>query len=543
MGDGCIQRTRQKTAGVTVYLMEELGDARMRCDQLVRYVDEAIKLVEASPQKEAVFETAGHLVRSIPETTFKLQKALQAVALAATRLDYEELKQELRPEKVEQLEKVLQDVRIRQVKRRSQPWAPEEAAKMRSFAAQVRLLDEELSKMENVTMSQDSALEWKVGHNVQAEDWTGHFSQTTQLASPDEVRENFKKENPELSDEDLDKFVSQWLKNKDVVKDKNASDDDKMSRHEEGKPVDPTKDMSPEDAAEWKKNTEEHKDDFKAASDLSWKVAAERPSADRLLGSVESIEKACKDLKHHLDKGEKTPWDDVERLLNSIRSTSATMLRRMGKTASDDEDKQSKFEEGKPADPTENMSPEDAATWKTEHEKNKDRFKAAAEPRGKAQTAIMEYLGTHDKAELTDLTRSSSLRGVHVKDVMSAAEALKKGGHINYDGKTLSKKASDDAETWKVAAALTGKPLATHLNKTANELFALSVDVHKAMDGARAYLDDSMGLQEISGAYSNKHLHDIWQSFYSTGNDMKMAARNAEYLSLVLQGKKKLVGT
>jgi len=43
------------------------------------------------------------------------------------------------------------------------------------------------------------------------------------------------------------------------------------------------------------------------------------------------------------------------------------------------EDVVSRFEEGKPADPTENMSPEDAKKWREEHQKNKDRFKEAAE--------------------------------------------------------------------------------------------------------------------------------------------------------------------
>jgi hypothetical protein len=37
-----------------------------------------------------------------------------------------------------------------------------------------------------------------------------------------------------------------------------------------------------------------------------------------------------------------------------------------------------KFEEGKPADPTKNMSPEDAAEWKKQKEENKDNFKAAS---------------------------------------------------------------------------------------------------------------------------------------------------------------------
>jgi len=38
----------------------------------------------------------------------------------------------------------------------------------------------------------------------------------------------------------------------------------------------------------------------------------------------------------------------------------------------------SRFEEGKPADPTQNMDPEDAKEWDSENERNKDRFKKTA---------------------------------------------------------------------------------------------------------------------------------------------------------------------
>lgn len=41
----------------------------------------------------------------------------------------------------------------------------------------------------------------------------------------------------------------------------------KDSKYEEGKPADPTENMSPEDAKEWKRQTEEHKDEFKTAGD------------------------------------------------------------------------------------------------------------------------------------------------------------------------------------------------------------------------------------------------------------------------------------
>jgi hypothetical protein len=137
--DTCLQRKgRTKTASATVYLMEELGDARVRCDQLMRYIADAVQLIEQSEHRDHFFEVAGHLIQSVPGTAFKLQKALQAVALAADRIDYEEIKQELRPEKVEQLENVLKDVRVRQVQRRSEPpMNPKQAADALKEIAQI----------------------------------------------------------------------------------------------------------------------------------------------------------------------------------------------------------------------------------------------------------------------------------------------------------------------------------------------------------------------------------------------------------------------
>ena len=97
--------------------MEELGDARVRCEQLKGYVDEATDLIEKSEHRDHFFEVAGHLMHGIPEVLFKLEKALEAASMAASRIDYEEIKERLKPEKVEELEKALQDVRIRRLHR------------------------------------------------------------------------------------------------------------------------------------------------------------------------------------------------------------------------------------------------------------------------------------------------------------------------------------------------------------------------------------------------------------------------------------------
>lgn len=84
-----------------------------------------------------------------------------------------------------------------------------------------------------------------------------------------------------------------------------------MGKFEEGKPADPTENMSPEDKKKWEENTDRYKDKFKGATQ-------EGPT--------------------------------------------------MGK-----------FEEGKPADPTKNMSPEDAKKWQEENEKHRDEFKTAGD--------------------------------------------------------------------------------------------------------------------------------------------------------------------
>jgi hypothetical protein len=46
-----------------------------------------------------------------------------------------------------------------------------------------------------------------------------------------------------------------------------SSEEARRSRFEEGQPADPTKNMNPADAKEWKKQNEENKDNFKSATE------------------------------------------------------------------------------------------------------------------------------------------------------------------------------------------------------------------------------------------------------------------------------------
>ena len=248
-----------------IYLVEELGDARLRCDQLTRYIAEAVKLINKSDHRDHFFEVAGHLLQGIPETAFKLQKALQAVALAADRIDYEELKLELRPEKVEELEKVLKEVRIHQVQHRSEtPMTPKQVATqlrtlaktareegclpIHEIAALVGKLDtnrvagapvsaadaldriaesletakDKPSRIQLANLLSRVAMESDFDELVRLSS-KGLMSQLDQFSSVEEVKEKFKAENPNISDADLDEIAKQWKANKDVVKDKHSA--------------------------------------------------------------------------------------------------------------------------------------------------------------------------------------------------------------------------------------------------------------------------------------------------------------------------------
>jgi len=104
--------TRRK-AGATVYVQEELSDARLRTDQLKHMIVRALDMVNESEKSDYLYAVAGDLIYGIPDALTKLEKALDAAALAVNKIDYEEIRQTLRPEKVDELERVLDDVRVR----------------------------------------------------------------------------------------------------------------------------------------------------------------------------------------------------------------------------------------------------------------------------------------------------------------------------------------------------------------------------------------------------------------------------------------------
>ena len=274
----------EKTASISVFLLEELGDARVRCAQLKKYVDEATDLIEKSPHRDHFFEIAGHLIHGIPDVMFRMEKALQAASLAAGRIDYEELKEQLKPEKVEELEKALEDVRIRKIKHRSDEKPAQDksateisgkdlgAMNAKIAAHQLLKIAEETERTGHVPMprlialiaglergkreaSASGASPSKVAgfframadnlnstaaeterpsrfalarslRNVVADQMPMTSAQVAaqiyqQAGSREDVMKGFKEANPDMSQEDLEKAADMWERHKDVVKDKN----------------------------------------------------------------------------------------------------------------------------------------------------------------------------------------------------------------------------------------------------------------------------------------------------------------------------------
>lgn len=421
--------------GVTVYLMEELTDARLRCEQLKKYIQDAVNLVEKSQHRDHLFEVAGHLLHGIPETLFKLDKALGAVALAATKLDYDEIKQTLKPEKVEELERALEDSRIRYVNRRSgdTPMQPNETAKaLRGIAAQyaesgrfpvkavanivamlreteapnLRLasipasLDPDMivavaDAIDNKTLRNrdrlavvlETALQQAIGgQNLQA--------LLQNAGSREEVMDGFKKENPALTPEQLKEIADQWEANKDVVKDKSASDEVTAGAGEEFQKVNPA--ITDEQVAVINDMHEKHKDVVKnkhagdilsefssALIDLSTSMKNASEEIEAKAAHVWKIWRQVEGpqgggVKQEMKRLAPEVLDIVSSLRKQVKVISGLHTMAWRHVTAAESDHESKFEKGKPADPTENMTEEQKAEWKRQNEEHREEFKAAS---------------------------------------------------------------------------------------------------------------------------------------------------------------------
>lgn len=187
--------------------------------------------------------------------------------------------------------------------------------------------------------------------------------------------------------------------------------DEMLSRFEEGKPADPCENMSEADCAKWKGQNEAHKDQFKGAGFLSREQdeteAHLSPKGNQLFDAFAQGKKVpMAQLRTELEKAAARaghPEDAhqiaqlmIDGVIPGLSKGAACSCGNPGtcpscqleKLATDEQEdeKESRFEEGKPADPTKNMSPEDKAKWKEQTEAHKDQFKGAKRERLTSKT-------------------------------------------------------------------------------------------------------------------------------------------------------------
>lgn len=96
-----------------MYVQEELSDARLRCEELKQLTVRVMDMINASQKSDHFYAVAGDIIYAVPEVLTKLEKALDAAAMAVNKIDYEEIRQVLRPEKVDELERILEEVRVK----------------------------------------------------------------------------------------------------------------------------------------------------------------------------------------------------------------------------------------------------------------------------------------------------------------------------------------------------------------------------------------------------------------------------------------------
>jgi hypothetical protein len=402
------KRRTKEASGISVFLLEELGDARLRCGQLKRYLDEAVNLIEKSAQRDHFFEVAGHLIYGIPETMLRMEKALHAAAMAAAKWDYEMIKDELRPEKADQLEAALEEIRARRVTRYENGNSQESHMNVREAADRLERIAtavEETGKVDTRALkSLIAALEGKAV-KVASEDGTAVADvlrglSTNMLSGKRPSRlllatalRRVMAETMDVGDEDRVALDAPDTDNKvglgigapetGIGTDSTAAEEAKKARFETDKPADPTVNMVQEDAQEWKQNTDEHADEFKGAAPKPKNLNPFTPTkAKDLVPKVRPKQYASWKLEAEAE--EKQSRHEEGKSVDPTKDMSESDANEWKQNTEEHKDNfkaatkhYAKFEEGKPADPTQDMSEEDADKWQASNEEHKDNFKAA----------------------------------------------------------------------------------------------------------------------------------------------------------------------
>jgi hypothetical protein len=136
-------------------------------------------------------------------------------------------------------------------------------------------------------------------------------------------------------------------------------------------------------------------------------------------GVTMTLDEVAKVVGPEFKEMNENPPDSVIKVREEMQSKTASLM-----TAEEMEEalKEGKFEEGKPADPTENMSPEDAKEWERQNELHKDEFKTAAE-KATGKWGFTKAVEATCTAGINKLSKSATriAKALYAKDEQSPA--------------------------------------------------------------------------------------------------------------------------
>jgi hypothetical protein len=373
------------SSGISIFLLEELGDARLRCAQLKKYIDEAVKLIEKSGERDHFFEVAAHLIHGIPDTLLRMDKALTAAAMAAAKMDYEDNKDDIRPEKIEELDRAMEDVRVRRVQRRSEDKQGSAGMKIPEAVARLEHLAASIEATGTVNASELSDLIVSLeGQSVKKASATTEIADVLRTLSASLLDTSDPENKPSrvLLAATLRRVLG------DTVDLKTAAFGPlKVRNREHGSGVaadDFTAALN--QAAENLYVCRGVNDAAQTAVDdaLTGRIARIGPLTgmpNQVIAVAEKVKKSAYALRFAMGDVA-NDWEHLARLVKKALPEAERYDVKYAAEPLADDTKESRFEEGKPADPTKQMDPDDAKKWKQNTEEHKDDFKTAASSYG-----------------------------------------------------------------------------------------------------------------------------------------------------------------
>ena len=101
------------SASAITFIQEEISRSRNITDKIKNDAVKAVGLVHASEKRDHIYAVAGDLIYNLTRCLHELETSLNTASMAVNKVDYEEVRGGMKPEVVDDLESILEQVRLR----------------------------------------------------------------------------------------------------------------------------------------------------------------------------------------------------------------------------------------------------------------------------------------------------------------------------------------------------------------------------------------------------------------------------------------------